>query len=474
MITQSTINIYADSALTTLVTSVTTSGSDTDIEVPNLSAGTAYWATATATADGLTSEESAPYKFFTLPQIEFTGTMHTGPDWFSSLLLHTTTDVGISKWGICWDTSSSFTDPTYNLVKPMPSQEVKIDGLDEATTYYARACVLDIFGRTWVNPNTVTVATGSTVPQISWYGMSAVGQTTFSGSISTSSDIPLTSVVAVYTPEGGTATTVNLSAVTGIQSVSLTGLTPNTKYSVVCTATNAQGSASTSAASFTTNPADVTIECGVGAVDNATNIISADSKVHYDSSVVTLTGHYIDLYSNPDHEGTPEEEVSGGGVTPISLNLGHADPDETYFVFSHATYTIGEDPTEHEVWSDPVEVLTYSLFSFTSAVAQDTTAEVRYAVAGSYAGLECEISTDQINWSPVSMNDNLRNGSTIIGLTQETTYYLRGRCKSAAGWSGYDTISFTTGNGASTADYVEITAITNMTQTTAIFNVKIS
>lgn len=470
-VTNSIIRIYGNAALTDLVTTVT-DGADTDLEVTGLSAGTKYWATAQVTADGLTSEESTPYIFYTLPYIEFSGTMHTGTDWFSSLLTVTTTDVGILRWGIAYSESSEFTDPVYVSVKPMPSQEVMVSGLEQNTTYYARAFVTDIYGRTWVNPNTVTVSTDAAAPTIEWHGMIAIGTTSFDAAIKVASDIALTSVVCTYT-DGVTPVTVNLSAVTGVQSVSLTGLKPNTSYSVTCTATNASGSASTSAATFTTGMITLDIKLTSVLVSNSTNIITVSSEAVADASC-TITGHYIDLYTDAEHSGRLIEEVSGGANAQITQNLSHADPDSTYFVFGKVTYTIGSDPTVYTAWSEPVKVQTYSLFSFTEITPYDTSADVRYAVAGSYSGLDCAISTDQVNWTPISMNENLRNGSNISGLTPDTTYYLRGRCKSEAGWSDYVYSSFTTGNGASTADTVDITAVTYITETTATFTVTIS
>ena len=140
------------------------------------------------------------------------------------------------------------------------------------------------------------------------------------------------------------------------------------------------------------------------------------------------------------------------------------------------TYTIDGDPTEYEAWSEPREVLTYSLFNFTNVLAEDTWAEARYAVAGSYTSEEIQYSTDRVNWMPVpSGGVDVRDGVTIIDLTPETTYYLRGRCKSAAGWCAYDETSFTTeADSGHYADEVDITSIDYITETTATFTVTIS
>jgi hypothetical protein len=120
--------------------------------------------------------------------------------------------------------------------------------------------------------------------------------------------------------------------------------------------------------------------------------------------------------------------------------------------------------------------MTYSLFSFTSVLTTDTTAEARYAVAGSFIGTEIQYSTDEVNWLPAtSGGGDIREGITITNLTPETTYYLRGRCKSAAGWSAYDQTTFTTESGGGQSEYnVDITSVDSITDTTAIFTVTIS
>jgi hypothetical protein len=477
-ITQSVIRVYDDSSKTTLVTSVTNSGPALSVDVSSLSAGSEYWATVQVTADGMTSEESPVYRFYTLPYVEFYGTMHTGPNWFSSELSFTTDVVGIDYGGIVWDTSSSFDNPTYCTYVAPHTTEVRVNGLDEDTTYYARAYVVDEFGRMWINPNTVTVATGDSLPTINWHGMSAVGATTWDSAVAVSSTTPITSIVCTYTATGGSAKTLNMTASTGVQQLQLTGLLPNTQYTVIVTATNAGGSASTSARVFTTNTASgtVSVEVTSTSIDNADNRISVTSEATYDSSVATITGHYIELYENDQHSGTAFESSAMGSVSTASQTLSHADPNETYYVFSRVTYTVGSDPTVYTAWSEPVEVMTYSLFSFTSVLTTDTTAEARYAVAGSFIGTEIQYSTDEVNWLPAtSGGGDIREGITITNLTPETTYYLRGRCKSAAGWSAYDQTTFTTESGGGQSEYnVDITSVDSITDTTAIFTVTIS
>lgn len=479
-ITQSVLRIYADELLQTLVNTITTSGSSTEIDVSSLSAGTKYWATVQITDDvPITSEESEAYGFYTLPYVEFNGTPSVSEvGELSALLAITTTDTNCAYTGFIYDTHSDFSHAEYCTVD-LQSLRFNYQSIpasievDQNTTYYLKPFVTDVFGRTWVNDAaTVSVLTSASAPIINWYGLGAVGQTDFHGSVSVESTTTLTSLTVTYRPTGGTAQTISLTPATGIVAVNLTGLVPSTEYSVYVTAVNSNGSSSTEPITFTTGAVDVMVTVANVIVDNATNIINVDSKAEYDSSIITVTGHWVDLYENDEHRGTAFESVSGGANAVVNLNLSHANPDETYFVFGRVTYTVAGDANEYTAWSAPWETLTYSLFSFGGRGTEGTTAKFDFSVVGDAQSTVIEYSNDQINWTKVAVGDP--NGETILlnGLDPETTYYFKGRTKSAAGWSGYDTMTLTTGED--TAHQIVITSVTNITSDSAIINVTIS
>lgn len=477
-VTQSVINIYSDQQLTTLVTSVTTSGSNSDIEIAGLSAGTRYWATAQATESGVASDESAGFSFYTLPQIVFHAVPTASAAEITSYVDVTTVHTKVKSVGVIYDTHNDFSHPEYCELDLMAARyELTNIGpisfeIKQNTTYYLKPYVVDSFNRTWVNDSAaVSILSGTSAPTISWYGKSAVGITDFHSSISVDSDVALTSVVAVYTPDGGSPVTVNLTNSTGVQAVNLTGLQPNTIYSVVCTATNAAGSSSTSALSFTTNQAELTVELKDVTVSSEFNIVSAVSNATYDSNTITITDHWVDLYENDEHRGTAFDSVSGGANAVVDLNLSHANPDETYFVFGRVTYTIGNDPTVKTAWSAPWEILTYSLFSFGKKEVDNTDAKVDFSVGGDTKSTVVEYSTDGENWEKVPVKDPTGEKLYFTGLEPNTTYYLRGRTLSPAGWSDYATASFSTGSQAATDIYT--TSITNVSITSATIKLTI-
>lgn len=472
-IVSSTIKVYDDAEKTTLLFTVT-GGAGNSVVVNGLDPGTSYWATVTATDDTpLTSDESPVYQFFSLPNIEFAGPLTSGSDWFSAEVRITTDVVGVSRVGLIYDTSSDFSNPQTYEEAYGASRELRVTGLEEHTVYYVKPYLIDQFGRYWENTVAMTtVTTGYSAPVVTWTGLSALGSTTFTNSVNVQSTSAVTAVYVVYRPIGGSATTVNLTATTGTQPVSLSGLTPNTTYEITAYATNASGTGQSTLQVFTTNALNVLVDLINVTVSNENNVVSVESKASYDSNIITITGHWVDLYENDEHKGTAFESVSGGANAVVNLNLSHANPDETYFVFGRVTYTVAGDATEYTAWSEPWETLTYSLFSFGSRGTDGTTAKFDFSVVGDAQSTVIEYSTDQANWTKVAVGDP--NGETILlnGLDPDTTYYFKGRTKSAAGWSGYDTMTLTT--GADTAHQIVITSVTNITSDSAIINVTIS
>lgn len=460
-ITQSTIRIYADQLKTDLVHEQTTSGSATSILIADvLDAGTEYWCTVQAVdGQGLTTEESSVYRFYTLPDVTWFAGPYASVNSISAQLEGITDDVTITRYGIVYATQSDFSDAVYY---DQVQGGIDIYGLEESTRYYVRPYVIDEFDRRWVNIDAETyVDTTATVPVVNWTGMSAIEATKYRSQINITSSSTLTSVVAVLTPSGGSPQTITLSPTVGVQGVVITGLTPNTSYSVVVNATNSGGTGHSTTRTFTTMSAagSAQVELTSVSVSNSNNIISVDSRATYDSSIVTITGHYIELYSNDTHTGTAEESNSGGAVANYSNNLSHANPDETYYVFSRVTYTVQGDNNVYTAWSEPYEVTTYALLSFGNITTTQTTASVPYSVAGSATSVELEYSLDGVSWIAIPASSLSGGTVTISNLTQDTQYQLRGRCKSESGWQDYDTTSFRTTSFTTTVTIVSITNI---------------
>jgi len=457
-ITQSIVRVYADENLTQLVASETTAGPATTIPFEDLTEGAVFWATVQVTADGMQSAESDPFKFYTLPDVEYFTPPEAGLNYISVQLLEVTDTVDVRTFGLRLSTDSNFT--TYTDYTG-PQGGIDIWNLPSNTNFWVRPLIIDEFGRLWVDEDlTVALTTGTALPTINWSGMSAIGTTTFNGAVNVTSTTPILSVVCTYTKQGGTAQTLNLTATTGVQPVNLTGLSPNSQYTVVVRATNAAGYAETTTMTFTTmngEAAGVEVACGVGGVDNSTNEIPVESKAIIPADV-TITGHYIELWENDTHSGTAFESINCGTALNVMNTLAHADPDDTYFVFSRVTYTIGSDHTEYEAWSEPVEVLTYSLLSFSVINTTNTTADIQYTVLGASKSVDIQYSEDGEIWNKTTSSIQYRYAVSAEDLKPDTTYLVRGRCQSDAGWSGYVYSSFKTSDIATGITITSIAA----------------
>ena len=467
-ITQSLVRVYEDSLKQTLVGSwAGQSPNWTTIGVDDLDEGKEYYATAQVTVDGIQSAESAVYRFYTLPNVTYFSQPSASEGTISTQLTGVTEDVTISYYGLQYATNSSFSP----MVEYQQVQGgVDIHGLSENTTYWVRPFVIDQFNRKWVNTDAVATATTPYAkPVVSWTGMAAVGVDTYQCQVTVTSTAPITAVTVYYGEVGGSTSSYNLLAQTGTQNVSLTGLTPNTSYTVYVRATNSAGYTNSSTSTFTTGTAQMAVEITQSSVNNTTNVISATSRATYDNTI-TLVSNDLELWDNNSHTGSAIERMQGSTDT-YANNFSHADPDETYYVFGHVTYTIGSDPTLLEAWSSPVTVQTYSLLSFGQIQTTNTGATIPYSVSGTPISDEVAYSADGSTWTSIPVTTLSGGTLTLSGLTANTTYQLRGRCQSSAGWQGYVSTTFTTTN---VLPIVVVDSVTNITPTEATVNLTIS
>lgn len=472
-IIQSIVKVYDDQQKTTLITSVTTQGASTAIPVDELDEGEEYWVTAQVEDDShLQSNESAPYRFYTLPDVTWhTGSPGSTDSTISAQLDVTTHVVNVSRWGICYDTNSSFTNPTY--YDGANQGYVDVTGLTEHTRYYLRPYIIDEFNRRWVNIDVETnIWTRYAKPVVTWTGVSTVGVTTWQNQINVTSTDTISSIVVSYQAQGGPLNTMNLTPQTGTQSVSLTGLTANTQYSVTVRATNSAGYTDSSTQTFSTYAGSVQVDALSAVVNNSNNNIAASGRAQANDASVTITGLDLELFTNNSHTGTAAQTIQGTSpYTSVSGTFNVANPDTTYYVFAHATYTVGSDPTVYDSWSTPITAQTYAMLSFGSITTTNNSASIAYSVSGTALSDDIAYSTDNTNWTSIPVSTLSGGTLSLTSLTPSTSYYLRGRCQSAAGWQDYVTTTFAT---TGTLPVVTVTSVTNITPTEAQVNLAIS
>lgn len=472
-IISSTIRIYDDAAKTTLVKTVTTSGGSTSIPVNQLSEGTEYWATAQVTDDNnLTSAESSPYRFYTLPDVVWhSGSPALAGDTISYQNDVVTDTVGTTQVGIVYGTDPNWV--VYSKFYVPGRADGDLHGLAENTTYYVAPYCIDEFNREWINFDLAEdLTTPYAVPTLAWTGLATISATTWSQQINITSTAAVSSVVLHWQPVGGSENTMNLTAQTGTQNCSLTGLTPSTNYRIWVTAVNSAGTGTSATLTPTTDSPAVSVAINVNAMDNTTNQVEMRSTVTKDNTV-TLTTHQMMAFSNDQHSGQAvETHTQSPATTSFSNTFGHLDPDDTYYMFSYIEYTISGDNTTYSIWSAPVRVTTYSLMSFGNITTSNTTASIPYSVNGSATSISVDYSSDNgTTWTSIPVSSLSGGTLHLSGLSVGTTYMLRGRVQNGTGWSGYTNDSFTT---TSVASSVTVDSVTNVEPTTATVNISVS
>lgn len=235
-IARTTIRIYSDINLSDLVQQETVSGSTQEATITGLSAGTEYYATAQSTDDqSQTGEVSAPYRFYTVPNVVFTGTPIITANSVEYDISTTTSDVNVQSVGIVYDTNSSFNNPTF-------VDGNRIVDLRENETYYLRPFVVDEFNRQYINESdTQSISTSYSLPVVDWVSIIDITDTNFNAVINVQSSTSLLAVEAVYQRTGEERQSVQLDPVVGEQTINISELTPESEYTISVRATNDYG-----------------------------------------------------------------------------------------------------------------------------------------------------------------------------------------------------------------------------------------
>lgn len=440
---------------------------DTYFHVIGLDPGSQFYANVQTRNEQQMGPRSATYTFTTLPQIQLTGYVTRSYDSFIRQTQITTDVVQVQSFGLEYDTDSSFSN-----VKRVDGNTVI--NLQEHTTYFYRPWLIDQYGREWINITaTDTVQTLYNVPTVNWKIIYGADTTTFRAKINVQS---LDTVSAVFYELTNTSTSITttgqLTAMTGDQNILIQGLTPNTQYYLKIIATNSAGNGETTTEQFITEEATQAMTVNIIKpiqVNNTDNEIIATSSLTYNHNDITLISNDIEIYDNDLHTGSPQFYDIGGAIDIYTGTFNAAAPDTTYFIFGKATYTIGSDTTVFTSWSNPEEIRTYSLITIDGIAVNNTDVAITFSVAGSCQNATIDYSADEVTWTTIPIMDVTGETLQLTNLLPNTTYTVRARCESQAGWTAFVYDNFTTG-GVS----VLITGISNITSSGATVNIQIN
>jgi uncharacterized protein (TIGR02145 family) len=359
--------------------------------------------------------------------------------------------------GICWATTtapttanSKTTDGT--LTGTFTSN---ITGLSPATTYYVRSYATNSAGIGYGNE--VSFTTGQiVVPTLTTTAITSITQTTAvsGGNITDNGGGAVTSRGLCWSLTSNPTTSNFISTEgngSGVFPGNITGLTPGTKYYVRAYAANSAGTVYGNELSFTTNP--ITVPTLTTAAISSITLISAISGGNITSNgggTVTVSGICWATTASPTtaNSKTTDGTLTGSFVSSLTGLI----PGTTYHVRGYATNSAGT-AYGNDLSFNTTAIVPPTVITSAATLIDLTTATSGGNVTNDGGG---SLSAKGVCWStssnptialPTKTNDGTTTGSftsSLTGLSQGTTYYIRAYASNSAGTAYGTQTSFNT------------------------------
>jgi hypothetical protein len=443
-----------------------------------LSQGTTYYVRSFATnTQGTSYGAETSFTTQTTPTVSVTTTPSS---------LTTTSAVGggtisssggatITTSGLVWDTSSNPTIAVSTKTTDGATSGTftsSITGLTQGTTYHVRAYATNYLGTSY-GPNitftTLTTPTiSATASVLSITGTSA----TTGGTITSDGGATVTSRGVVYgTTTGSSTFSITSGTGTGTYTISLTGLLPASTYYIRSFATNSVGTVYGTETSFTTNANAPTLTTTAASSITKYAASAGGTITSNGGSVITESGICWSTAATPTTSDSKTADGTTSGTFTSSIT--GLTAGTTYFVRAYATNAIGTS------YGAAQSFTTLSTSSNNPALDATTTATSITANSATLGGNITDEGATQVSArglvygtttgsSTFSVTVGSGAGtftSTLTGLTQGATYYVRSFATNAQGTSYGAETSFTT----QTTPTVSVTATpTSITTTSAI------
>ena len=368
------------------------------------------------------------------------------------------TDGGATVYfrGLCWSTSSN---PTIALsTKTVDGSGIgaftsAITGLTNNTTYYVRSYATNAAGTAYGNELAFTL-----LPISSTLSISNLMATTADcgGNISAGGNETITARGVCWSTNSNPTIALSTKTVdgTGIGSFtsSITGLTQTTTYYVRSYATNVAGTAYGNEVVFTTLTLDVPT-ISTSAISNLTysSAISGGNISADGNATVTARGVCWSTSSNPTI-AMSTKTVDGTGIGTFTSAITGLTQTTTYYVRSYATNVAGTAYGNEVIFTTlTLSVPTISTSSMSNLLAATATCGGNISADGN-----ATVTARGVCWSTssnptIALSTKTADGtgigsftSSITGLTQTTTYYIRSYATNAVGTAYGNEVVFTT------------------------------
>ena len=433
-----------------------TGAGEFEISMTNLSPGTTYYVRAYAkNSQGLTYGEQKVFKTeATLP------TVTTGSINGTTVSGNVTSDGGatVTERGICWSATNdepTVADTHASNGTGTGSYTVEVTELEPGTTYYVRAYATNEKGTAYGVVKSLT--TEANPPTVTTGEVSNIQQTTAQGSGNVTDEGGATVTergVCWSTSHNPTISSSHANSGTGTGSftVSITGLTANTKYYVRAYSKNSAGISYGNEVDFTTAQ---NISAPTVTTSQVTNITQTTASgggnvTATGGADVTERGVCWSTNHNPTTSGS--HASSGTGMGTYTVNMTGLTSGTTYYVRAYAINSAGT------AYGAEVSFITEQVITVPSVTTNQVTNVNQTTATGggnvSNSG-GATVTNRGICWStshnPTTSNSHQSNGTgtgtysvNMTGLSPNTTYYVRAYATNSAGTSYGSEVSFNT------------------------------
>lgn len=375
--------------------------------------------------------------------------------------------LSVSARGVCWSTIQNPTvsgNHSFNG-NGMGSFTGSITGLSAGTVYYVRAYATNALGTTYGAQKTFTTLAPPpdvTLPAVTTNNVSAVTQNSAmcGGKVTSDGNGTVTAFGVCWStsqnPTIDDPCTVDGDGI-GVFTSALTGLAPSTTYYVRAYATNEIGTAYGVQKTFITEdaPPGITIPT---VTTNAVSDITQNGAVCggnvTDDGNGTVTARGVCWSTNPNPSLNDSHSSDGEGVGAYYSTLVGLTAGTTYYVRAYATNSAGTAYGEQKTFATetpppPVVIPTVTTAEVTGITAFNAICGGNVTDEGNdiaYRGV-CWSTSPNPTVEDYRTNDGNGMGefvSYLIGLTPNTTYYVRAFAANNAGVGYGAQMTFTT------------------------------
>jgi len=365
----------------------------------------------------------------------------------------------VSEYGHCWSTSEN---PTINDAKTnlgSASSTITftstITSLIANTNYYVKAYAINNVGTSYSSQVSFTTTNEPTKPTVT---INEANNIVLTGAdlISNITDIGSSNVTqhghcwsTTQSPTtANSKTSMGATTLPGSYTSNLANLAPNATYYARGYAENSEGISYSSEISFTTSSytlANISTESASDITFTSFNI--SGNIIDQGNSSVSQHGHCWSLTTNPTIADN-KTAFGTGSAGVFSSSISSLEQNTTYYVKSYATNSAGTSYGDEVA----VQTLAPSLANVTTGSASDISF-TSFNVSGNILDLGNTSVTEHGHCWSTSQNPTTSNGkttygegtvgnflSTVSGLQQNTTYYIKSYATNSAGISYGDEV----------------------------------